>query len=128
MCRGFAGCIFAGLLLLLGQTSARAQGETTSAIVGQVADATGAAIPDAAVTITSRQTGLRRSVRADKEGRFNFPQLTPGAYSVRVEAESFEPQPDDDVFAGLGSGSGGTVEVTGHHHGFCPLCCRSGQK
>ena len=102
MCRGFAGCIFAGLLLLLGQTSARAQGETTSAIVGQVADATGAAIPDAAVTITSRQTGLRRSVRADKEGRFNFPQLTPGAYSVRVEAEGFEPQRNDDVSAGLG--------------------------
>jgi Carboxypeptidase regulatory-like domain len=100
--RGLAGCILVGLLLFLGQTSTQAQGETTSAIVGQVADATGAAVPDAAVTITSRETGSRRSVKTDNEGRFNFPQLTPGAYSVRVEAEGFEPQRDDDVFASLG--------------------------
>jgi Carboxypeptidase regulatory-like domain len=100
--RGLAGCIFVGLLLFLAQTSAQAQGETTSAIVGQVADATGAAVPDAAVTITSRETGSRRSVKTDTEGRFNFPQLTPGTYSVRVEAESFEPQQNDYVSAGLG--------------------------
>ena len=31
------------------------QGETTSAIVGQVSDATGAALPGATVTITNRR-------------------------------------------------------------------------
>ena len=66
-----------------------AQGETTSAIVGQVTDASGSAVPGATVTITSPTTGLQRSLKTDEEGRFNFPQLRPGAYSVKVEAEGF---------------------------------------
>ena len=61
-----------------------AQGETTSAIVGEVRDATTAAISGATVTITSRETGLKRIARTDDTGRFNFPQLKPGAYAVRV--------------------------------------------
>ena len=93
---------FAGLLLFPIQTGARAQGETTSAIVGKVTDATAAAIPNATVTIRSRETGLRRSVTTDDAGRFDFPQLAPGAYSVRVEALGFEPQQNDNVLAGLG--------------------------
>ena len=74
-----------------------AQGETTSAIVGQVTDATDAAVPGAKVTIASAETGLTRSGRTDAAGRFNFPQLKPGAYSVRVEAEGFEAQQFDNV-------------------------------
>jgi len=67
-----------------------------------VSDATGAAVPGAAVTITNREIGLKRSVRTDESGRFNFPQLKPGAYSVNVEAEGFEPQQKDTVSAALG--------------------------
>jgi hypothetical protein len=78
------------------------QGETTSAIVGQVCDASGAAVPGTAVTITNRETGLKRSAKTDNSGRFNFPQLKPGAYSVKVEAEGFEPQQNDAVSAALG--------------------------
>ena len=81
---------------------ALAQGETTSAIVGQVSDAANAALPGATVTITNRETGARRRVKTDGTGRFDFPQLKPGAYSVRVEAEGFEPKQDDRVFSGLG--------------------------
>jgi hypothetical protein len=78
------------------------QGETTSAIVGQVSDASGAAVPSATVTVTNKETGLRRSASTDDSGRFNFPQLKPGAYSVKVEAEGFEPQQNDAVSAALG--------------------------
>ncbi len=81
---------------------AMAQGETTSAIVGQVTDASGAAIPGCAVTVTNRDTGFERSRKTDDQGRFNFPQLTPGTYSVKVQAEGFDPQQNDEVFAGLG--------------------------
>jgi Carboxypeptidase regulatory-like domain len=79
-----------------------AQGETTSAIVGRVADPSGAAIPGAVITVTHRATGFTRSLKTDSEGLFNFPQLLPGTYSVRAEARSFEPQEEDDVVAGLG--------------------------
>src|SRR5580692_8368516 len=96
------GSVFAGLLLSLSPIGALAQGETTSAIVGQVTDATSAAIPRATVIITNRETALQRSARTDEEGRFNFPQLKPGTYSVRVEAVGFEPQHNDNVVSGLG--------------------------
>src|SRR5271168_3536688 len=81
---------------------ALAQGETTSAIIGEVRDATDAVVPDATVTITNRETGMRRSARTDDAGRFHFPQLKPGAYTVKVEARGFEPQLNENVVSGLG--------------------------
>jgi Carboxypeptidase regulatory-like domain len=81
---------------------ALAQGETTSAIVGQVRDTTGAVVPGATVTITNHETGLKRSARTDNAGRFNFPQLKPGTYSVRAEAQGFDPGQNDNVVSGLG--------------------------
>jgi Carboxypeptidase regulatory-like domain len=96
------GLGFAAFFLALFPAETLAQGETTSAIVGQVTDATNAAIPGAAVTITNRETGLQRTAKTDDEGRFNFPQLKPGAYSVKVEAEGFDPQQNDEVLSGLG--------------------------
>jgi hypothetical protein len=93
---------FAAICLILFPPQIFEQGETTSGIVGQVTDATSAAIPGATVTITNRDISLQRSARTDDEGRFNFPQLKPGTYSVRVEAEGFNSQQNDNVFAGLG--------------------------
>ncbi len=81
---------------------ALAQGETTSAIVGQVRDTTDAVVPGATVTITNHETGLKRSARTDDAGRFNFPQLKPGTYSVRAEARGFDPGQNDNVISGLG--------------------------
>ncbi len=81
---------------------ALAQGETTSAIVGQVRDTTDAVVLGAAVTVTNHETGLKRSARTDDAGRFNFPQLKPGTYSVRAEAQGFAPQQNDNVISGLG--------------------------
>jgi hypothetical protein len=96
------GLTFAAFCLFLFPAETLAQGETTSAIVGQVTDATSAAIPGATVTITNRETALQRSAKTDDEGRFNFPQLNPGTYSVRVEAGGFGPQRNDNIVSGLG--------------------------
>jgi Carboxypeptidase regulatory-like domain len=79
-----------------------AQGETTSAIVGTVTDPSGAAIGGATVTIVGADTGSSRSARTDDAGRFNFPQLKPGVYSVKAEAEGFESRTNGSVSAGLG--------------------------
>jgi hypothetical protein len=89
-------------MLLASATPVFAQGETTSAIVGQVTDATHAALPGATVTITNQATGAKRSVTTNEAGRFDFPQLKPGNYSVKVEAEGFDPQQNSAVIAGLG--------------------------
>jgi hypothetical protein len=117
----------AGSFLLPFPQPAFGQGETTSAIVGQVTDATNAAIPSATVTITNRETSLQRTAKTDDEGRFNFPQLKPGTYSVKMEAEGFDPQQYDNVLSGLGqrqtvnfkltvAQSNQTVEVGGAAH------------
>jgi len=89
---------------------ALAQGETTSAIVGQVRDTTDAVVPGATVTITNHETGLKRSARTDDAGRFNFPQLKPGTYSVRAEAQGFDPGQNENVISGLGQKQ--TVDFT----------------
>ena len=89
-------------LALLTTTFALGQGETTSAIAGQVTDATGAGIAGAAVTLTSADDGSRRSLLTDQTGRFHFPQLKPGSYTIRVHAENFEAQTRSQVPAGLG--------------------------
>jgi hypothetical protein len=103
---GMARIIVLGLLIVSAYvffpSRVGAQGETTSAIVGQVTDATQAGVPGATVTIVNAETGLERRVRTAVEGRFNFPQLRPGTYSVQLEAEGFEPQQSDHVVAGLG--------------------------
>src|SRR5271163_3899904 len=113
--------LLSSLLLLPAETLA--QGETTSAIVGQVRDLTGAAVPGATVTIANRETGMKRSAKTGDSGRFDFPQLKPGTYSVHVEAAGFAPQQNQAVFSSLGqqqtvdfvlkvAQSNQTVEVT----------------
>jgi Carboxypeptidase regulatory-like domain len=79
-----------------------AQGETTSAIVGTVLDPSGAAIAGATVTAISNETGAKRQAATDDAGRFSFPQLQPGSYTVKVAAAGFEPQTNASVFSGLG--------------------------
>src|SRR5580692_3591112 len=99
---GFSRLVFLVVAIAVLSAEALGQGETTSAIVGQATDATGAVVPGATVTVTSHDTGSKRSAKTDEAGRFNFPQLKPGAYTVRVEAQGFQPQEADNVFSGLG--------------------------
>jgi hypothetical protein len=94
--------VLAASICLLFAAHAFAQGETTSAIVGEVMDITDATIAGATVTIANRETGLKRTAKTDEAGRFNFPQLAPGTYSVTAEANGFAPQEVDAVSAGLG--------------------------
>jgi hypothetical protein len=79
-----------------------AQGETTSAIVGVVFDPSGAALPHAIVTAINGETGSKRTAMTDDAGRFSFPHLKPGSYTVKAEAAGFQPQTNLSVFAGLG--------------------------
>ena len=94
--------VWAAAIVLLFVKLAQGQGETTSAIVGSVVDPAGAAISGAIVTVTNVENGLKRSVKTDDSGRFSFPQLKPGTYSVKAEADRFESQQNSSVSAQLG--------------------------
>jgi hypothetical protein len=99
-----AGRVGLPLFIVVCLLSAKAlpQGETTSAIVGEVRDATGAVVAGASVTVANHETALKRSARTDDAGRFNFTQLKPGTYTVKVEAQGFEPKQNGNVVSGLG--------------------------
>ncbi|MBV9072139.1 MAG: TonB-dependent receptor [Acidobacteria bacterium] len=88
--RGFNPFTLALFLLLLGAlaTPAFAQEGT---ILGSVTDPTGAAVPNAPITITQTDTGQIRHVVTDNAGQYVSPALTIGTYSVRVEAAGFKP-------------------------------------
>jgi hypothetical protein len=81
-------------LVALGATPARSafgQSETTGAVGGLVIDSTGGAISGASCTIIYVQTGFRRTVQSDRDGRFSFPHLQPGAYRIESVAPGFDP-------------------------------------
>jgi len=58
-------------------------------IVGSAADATGAVLPAAHVTLRNLATGEEQFAQADLEGKFRFSSLGAGSYLVTVESPGF---------------------------------------
>ncbi len=110
LCHALRLSLLATAVVLATTAGAWGQGETTSAILGQVTDSSNAVVAGANVTVVNRDTELKRSAKTDEAGRFNFPQLMPGTYTVRVEAQGFEPQQADNVLSSLGQKQ--TVNLT----------------
>jgi hypothetical protein len=54
----------------------------TGMMSGNVADASGASVPDANVTLTNPRTGLSLKTTTDSAGRFVFPSLELGEYTL----------------------------------------------
>ncbi|CAN5870005.1 hypothetical protein BH24ACI1_BH24ACI1_01490 [soil metagenome] len=59
-------------------------------IEGVVTDATGAAIPNASITIKNNETGSERQVTSDESGVYRAPLLPLGTYQIIVEAPNFK--------------------------------------
>ncbi len=58
-------------------------------LVGNVTDGSGAAIPGAKVSIKSLATGTARETAVNETGTYRFATITPGTYTVSVEATGF---------------------------------------
>jgi hypothetical protein len=56
---------------------------------GSIQDSTGAAIPNIEVSIASDRTGFQRLTRTNESGLFTFPDLTPTAYSLKINTPGF---------------------------------------
>ena len=63
--------------------------QTTSAISGNVTDATGASVAGAIVTATNTGTGVKFHALADSTGSYHITQLPPGSYSMEVVSAGF---------------------------------------
>jgi len=83
----FRYILLGGVFLLLAGTPVAAQ---TDALVGTVRDAQQAAIPNATVTLSNLDTGIAQTTRADSAGSYEFPQVRPGNYSIKVAQPGFQ--------------------------------------
>jgi hypothetical protein len=92
----FVGCKLAFSLfacfvaLLLCVSIAQAQSAGTGAIVGTVTDPTGAVVPNATVTSTSKATNQSRTVTTGADGLYKFSLLPPGTYSLKFSSANFK--------------------------------------
>ena len=77
-----------GLLCLLTFT---ASAQTNGTITGDIKDQNGAALVGVKVTASDNETGLSRTTTSGDEGRFVFPGLTVGIYSLHAESQGFDP-------------------------------------
>ncbi|MBL8228996.1 MAG: carboxypeptidase regulatory-like domain-containing protein [Bryobacterales bacterium] len=66
-------------------------------LVGTVTDASDAAVPDAAVTITNKETGAVRTVTTNQTGAYVIPTVQNGNYTVEVKKEGFRTVRQDNV-------------------------------
>jgi hypothetical protein len=62
-----------------------------------VTDASGAVVPDTAVTVVDVGTGLARTAKTDSQGVFTFPQLPLGTYQVTASKTGFKKYVTTDV-------------------------------
>src|ERR1700722_11888725 len=65
------------------------QATTTSSITGLITDSTQAAIPGAEVTLPDLSTKIAHTASTNEAGRYIFPNLDPGNYSVSVTKQGF---------------------------------------
>jgi hypothetical protein len=79
------GVIIGWFVLFAGIALAQTGGDIT----GEVRDQSGAVAPNAAVTATNTLTNVARSTITNAAGVYNFPDLTPGKYQVKVVAGGF---------------------------------------
>jgi hypothetical protein len=78
-------CIFSSASLAFSQNA-------TTSLRGTVKDPTGALVPGATVTITAASTGQSQSVTANESGVYQFPQIPPARYTIKVSAAGFGDQ------------------------------------
>jgi hypothetical protein len=65
-------------------------GQTLGDITGQVADPSGAGVPNSVVTLTNTATNAVRQANTNDQGLYSFPSVPPGTYNLKVEHPGFK--------------------------------------
>ncbi|MFZ0631558.1 MAG: carboxypeptidase-like regulatory domain-containing protein [Acidobacteriaceae bacterium] len=81
--------VLCALLLLPAAGVTRAQ-DINASLGGTVTDTSGAAIPNAQLTLTNVTTTFKTTQVTSATGEFNFTNLTPGNYSLSANATGFQ--------------------------------------
>ena len=105
-------CVALSLALIgLGAVSANAQ-VSKGSISGNIADAQGAAVPDAAVKAVSKDTNQEFNATSDNSGLFKLSLLPVGAYRLEITKNGFRKSVFDNVEVTVGADRGmGTIKL-----------------
>ena len=69
---------------------AAAQTATAAAALnGTVRDPSGAAVPDATITLTNTRTGFKQVTKSNATGNYSLVNISPGNYTATVSKEGF---------------------------------------
>jgi hypothetical protein len=60
-------------------------------VTGLATDASSSAVPNASVTLTNNDTGVKRTGSTNDSGVYSFPNLQPGTYRLGAGAKGFRP-------------------------------------
>ena len=115
--------LIALFFIILLSSFAFAQQTDNGSLTGSVTDPAGAVLPGATVVATSNETGQKRQVTTNSEGRWTLAVLRPGSYELTVSAQGFSEVKQAaavtasvttpvDVVLGVG-GVGAQVDVVG---------------
>src|SRR3984957_8693232 len=91
--------IFAALVLTAASSHAQIVGGSISGVIN---DASGAAIPGAAVVIRNQETGSERQLTTNGEGLYSAPSIPVGRYSVSAAKDGFATQQRDAIAVTVG--------------------------
>ncbi len=69
----------------------------TGQLSGTVTDSNGAVVANATLKLTNSKTGQTRLTTSSSDGRFVFPELLPGSFTLTVEASGFKKYEQPDV-------------------------------
>ena len=89
-------------LVLLTSNAVVAQ-ETRGTILGTVRDSAGAVVPGATVIVTNTGTNVSNQVVSNDSGAFEVPYLSPGIYTMSVDAKGFKKSLQQGIVVNVGS-------------------------
>jgi hypothetical protein len=99
------------LSISLASYSAFAQSVTSGSVTGVVTDPSGAAITDATVSLINVGTNNTQNSKTGGSGDYRFAFVSPGTYTVRINAPGFQPQERKDVIVTAGQPQGVDIQL-----------------
>jgi len=89
--------LFAGTLLSVSLATPAAAQILYGSLTGTVTDSSDAAVPNASVTITNKETGTARTATSNEVGSYSIPTVQAGVYSVRISKDGFRAAVQENV-------------------------------
>jgi len=93
----FRHFLFIAVVLMIFGSSCPVWAQYNAGIQGTVTDNSGAAVPNAKVTVTNQATNVSARATTSESGFYQVGQLPPGNYTVTVEATGFQKNQTNDV-------------------------------